>query len=138
MLFCTQPFVVFFTLVFCAYWTIPWQRARVYLLLAASFYFYASWNHQLALLIVFSSTIDFFLARGIEGTVNPRRKKLLLAINILGNLGLLCYFKYTNFFLQTVSQGLLAAGLTESAIRPLKIALPIGISFYTFEAISYM
>src|SRR5207244_1226906 len=138
MLFCTQEFALFFLLVFGLYWSLPLQRARVYLLLAASFYFYASWSAQLALLIVVSTTIDYFLAPGIEASRDPRRKKLLLSINITGNISLLCFFKYANFFLDNISHALLASGLTESAIRPLKLILPVGISFYTFEAISYM
>src|SRR5207247_2381622 len=89
------------------------------------------------LLIVVSTTVDFFLARGIEASTSPRRRKLLLAVNITGNLGLLCYFKYTNFFLESLQQALNAAGY-HVAWAPLKILLPVGISFYTFEAISYM
>ncbi len=138
LFFCTQQFALFFLLVLGVYWLMPWHRARVYLLLAASIYFYASWNPYLALLIVVSTTIDFFLAHGIEATKVQRWKKLLLTINICGNLGLLCYFKYTNFFLDSIKETLLAAGLDASTIRPLELALPIGISFYTFEAISYM
>ncbi len=138
MLFCTNPFTLFFILVMAVYWAIPDRRARVYLLLAASFVFYASCCWQLAFLIVISTTIDFYLACGIEDSTNPRRKKQLLLINICGNLGLLCFFKYTNFFLVTISQALMATGLSEAAIRPLKLLIPVGISFYTFEAISYM
>ena len=65
------------------------------------------------------------------------RRKLLLTINIVGNLGLLCYFKYANFFLDSLRQSLAAAGLSASFGR-LDVLLPIGISFYTFEAINYM
>jgi alginate O-acetyltransferase complex protein AlgI len=137
MLFCTQEFAVFFLVVFAVYWLLPWARARVYLLLAASFYFYASWNPWLALLICASTTVDFFLARGIEASHSPRRRKLLLTVNIVGNLSLLCYFKYANFFLASLEQALQAAGYS-AAWSPLKIILPVGISFYTFEAISYM
>jgi len=137
MLFCTGQFAFFFLLVFVLYWSMPWPKARVYLLLAASFLFYASWSAKLALLIVVSTTVDFFLARGIEASTSARRRKLLLAINITGNLGLLCYFKYTNFFLESLQQALNAAGYGV-AWAPLKIMLPVGISFYTFEAISYM
>jgi alginate O-acetyltransferase complex protein AlgI len=138
MVFCTNPFTLFFILVMVVYWAIKDNQSRVYLLLAASFFFYAYCNWQLAFLIVFSTTVDFYLARGIEDSKDPRRKKQLLLINICGNLGLLCFFKYTNFFLDSISHALMAAGLTESAFRPLKVIIPVGISFYTFEAISYM
>ena len=73
MLFCSQQFLLFFTLVFALYWSMPWQRARVYLLLAASLYFYASWNHWLAAIIAVSTTFDFFVARAIDGTSDTRR-----------------------------------------------------------------
>src|SRR5437764_14319911 len=137
MTFCSAQFVVFFVPIFLVYWALPWHRARTALLLAASFWFYASWNPLLALLICASTTIDFFLARGIEASTNPRRRRLLLTINITGNLGLLCYFKYANFFLDSLRQSLAAAGLSASFGR-LDVLLPIGISFYTFEAINYM
>jgi alginate O-acetyltransferase complex protein AlgI len=137
MLFCTEKFLLFFVAVFAVYWSLPWHRPRVYLLLGASFYFYASWDYRLALLICVSTTIDFFLARGIEAANNPRLRKLLLLINILGNLGLLCYFKYVNFFLDSLRQALQAAGV-HAGFHPLEVILPVGISFYTFEAINYM
>src|SRR5262249_21932318 len=153
MLFCSSQFLVFFGLVFAAYWILPWNRARVWLLLGASFYFYACWNHWLALIIFFSSTLDYLLARGIErlsekgpGPLEPQRvlppfrtggRKMLVAISVIANLGLLCYFKYANFFLESLQQLLRASG-AELSFRPLSVLLPIGISFYTFEAINYV
>src|SRR5262249_45405525 len=137
MVFCSEQFLVFFVPIFLLYWALPWQRARTALLLAASFYFYASWKLELALLICASTTIDFFLARGIEASSDPRRRRLLLTINIVGNLGLLCYFKYANFFLDSLRQALEAAGM-HAAWHPLEVVLPVGISFCTFEAINYM
>ncbi|HVX60975.1 MAG TPA: MBOAT family protein [Pirellulales bacterium] len=136
MLFCSEKFLVFFTIVFLAYWAMPWRRARTYLLLIASFYFYASWNHWLALIIGVSTTIDYFVARSMDATEIPWRRKALLSVTIVANLGLLCYFKYANFFLQSLEQALHAAGSTAS-LPVLKVMLPIGISFYTFEAINY-
>jgi alginate O-acetyltransferase complex protein AlgI len=137
MLFCSQAFLLFFFVVFTLYWAMPWQRARVWLLLAASFYFYASWNHWLALLIAVSTVIDYFLARGIDAWTAPRGRRFLLILNLVGNLGLLCYFKYANFFLHSVEEGLRAAGAA-AALPVLQVILPVGISFYTFEAINYM
>src|SRR5262249_7489806 len=129
LLFCSHQFALFFCLVLAVYWSMPWHRVRVYFLLAASFYFYASWNHWLATLIVISTTVDFFLANGIEASTSSRRRKLLLTINIVGNLSLLCYFKYANFFLDSLKATLHAAGMSV-AWRPLEVMLPIGISFY--------
>src|SRR5205807_9377472 len=99
MLFCSQQFLVFFSSVFVVYWILPWQRCRVWLLLAASFYFYASWNQWLAGIICLSTALDYAVARAMEATSVPRRRKLLLGFSLVANLGLLCYFKYANFFL---------------------------------------
>src|SRR5262249_20963919 len=98
MLFCTLSYLYFFTAVFTVYWLMPWHRARVWLLLGASFTFYASWNKWLALLIGVSTVVDYFLARGMEAFdrhpemgQNERLiwRRVLLAISLVGNLGLL-------------------------------------------------
>jgi alginate O-acetyltransferase complex protein AlgI len=136
MLFCSLEFLIFFALVFVAYWALPWHRARVGLLLAASFYFYASWNHWLAGIIALSTTLDYLIARGLEAPGPSWRRKLLLSLSLIGNLGLLCYFKYANFFLRSLEDALRAAGASAS-LPVLSVILPIGISFYTFEAINY-
>ncbi|HET6881065.1 MAG TPA: MBOAT family O-acyltransferase [Pirellulales bacterium] len=136
MLFCSEKFLVFFTLVFALYWATPWHRLRTWLLLGASFYFYASWNQWLALIIGVSTTIDYFVARGMQSSESLRIRKLLLSVTIIGNLSLLCYFKYANFFLHSVEEALHAVGST-AALPVLQVILPIGISFYTFEAINY-
>src|ERR1019366_2012040 len=137
MLFCSKAFLLFFAVVFTLYWAMPWQRARVWLLLLASFYFYASWNQWLALLICVSTVIDFFLARGIDSWTSPGGRRFLLIVNLVGNLSLLCYFKYANFFLHSIEEALHAAGASAS-LPVLQVILPVGISFYTFEAINYM
>jgi alginate O-acetyltransferase complex protein AlgI len=136
MLFTSLRFLYFFCIVFTAYWILPWQRARVYLLLVASFYFYASWNKWLAGIIFVSTTLDYLLARGMVAYESPRWRKVFLTVSVVANLGLLCYFKYANFFLHSVEQALRASGSTAS-LPVLQVMLPIGISFYTFEAISY-
>src|SRR5262245_37654368 len=136
MLFCSQQFLFFFVLVFTLYWAMPWQRARVWLLLVASFYFYASWNRWLAGIIAVSTAMDYFIARGMESTTSPPRRKLLLAISLIANLGLLFYFKYANFFLGALENTLRALG-ADATMPVLRVILPIGISFYTFEAINY-
>jgi alginate O-acetyltransferase complex protein AlgI len=137
MLFCSSQFLQFFLIVFTVYWLLPWNRARVWLLLGASFYFYACWNHWLALIILFSSTLDYLLARAIERFSSSRFRRLLVGLSVVANLGLLCYFKYANFFLESLQQCLRACG-SEAMFRPLSVILPIGISFYTFEAINYV
>ena len=136
MLFCSERFFLFFCVVFAVYWAMPWRRARVWWLLAASFFFYASWNQWLALLIGVSTLADYLIARGLDAASNRALRRLLVSLSIVGNLGLLAYFKYANFFLQSVGDALHAAGATAS-LPVLQVFLPIGISFYTFEAINY-
>ena len=136
MLFCSSQFVLFFLVVFGAYSALPWHRGRVLVLLAASFYFYACWNHWLALLLCVSALGDYLVALGMEATPHARMRKLLLALSLAGNLGLLCYFKYANFFLRSLEDAAGRCGLGLS-LPMLRVILPVGISFYTFEAINY-
>jgi alginate O-acetyltransferase complex protein AlgI len=136
MLFCSQEFLLFFLLVFSLYWLVNQARFRVYLLLAASFYFYASWNKWLALLIVGSTVLDYLIAHGLERSQHGAVRKTLLGLSIGFNLGVLAYFKYMNFFLESLFTTLRMMG-SEASIPVLQVMLPIGISFYTFEAISY-
>ncbi|HTK75574.1 MAG TPA: MBOAT family O-acyltransferase [Gemmataceae bacterium] len=136
MHFCSWQYLLFFAGVFAVYWLLPWARVRVWLLLGASFYFYASWNHWLACLITATSVIDYLAARAMDAIAAPRVRRLLLVSSLLMNLGLLCYFKYVNFFLESLQSALAAAGVS-ARFRLLDVILPIGISFYTFEAINY-
>ncbi len=136
MLFCSPEFLLFFTVVFAVYWALPWRSVRIWLLLIASFYFYACWNKHLALLITGTTVLDYLLALGMDHSRSPGGRRLLLGISLFANLGLLCYFKYANFFLTSLDEALIAAG-SPTWFRPLSVILPIGISFYTFEAINY-
>ena len=110
MQFCSQKFFLFFLAIFALYWALPARRPRVWLLLGASFYFYASWNKMLALLICVSTLLDYLLALGIERSSLVWRRRLLLGVSLLANLGLLCYFKYANFFLESLDELLIAGG----------------------------
>jgi alginate O-acetyltransferase complex protein AlgI len=136
MLFCSQQFLIFFLVVFAAYWALPRQHWRVYLLCGASFYFYASWNKWLAVIIFLSTFMDYCVALAMDQTESVFRRRVLLGVSLVANLSLLVYFKYMNFFLGSVGDALNAVGA--SAHMPLlEVILPIGISFYTFEAINY-
>jgi alginate O-acetyltransferase complex protein AlgI len=138
MLFCSQTFLWFFVILFTLYWLTPWPRVRVWLLLVASFYFYACWNEWLALLIGVSTLFDYLLARGMEvWDHRPAVRRAFLWVSLIGNLGMLGYFKYANFFLESLQASLNAAGFA-SSLPLLEVILPVGISFYTFEAINYM
>jgi alginate O-acetyltransferase complex protein AlgI len=136
MLFCSREYLIFFTLVFVVYWSVPLHRLRAWLLLAASFYFYASWNKWLALIICVSTALDYGIARGMERYSAVGIRRTLLGLSLVANLGLLCYFKYANFFLHSLEEALTAIG-AHSSMPVLSVILPIGISFYTFEAINY-
>src|SRR5262249_25649079 len=128
MLFCSKQFLWFFAIVFALYWAMPWHRARVWLLVVASFIFYATWNRWLALIICATTCIDYFVGIGMERWSSKSRRKALLAVSLSVNLGLLFYFKYANFFLDSLREVL--AGMGASASLPvLQVILPIGISF---------
>ncbi|HEX3152353.1 MAG TPA: MBOAT family O-acyltransferase [Gemmataceae bacterium] len=135
MLFCTGEYVLFLAAVVTVYWLTPWPRVRVWILVGASYYFYYRFNQWLALVVATSSVMDYLIARGMDATGRPGRRKLLLIASLCMNLGLLCYFKYVNFFIESYFQALDIAYDREKDL--LKIILPIGISFYTFEAINY-
>jgi alginate O-acetyltransferase complex protein AlgI len=136
MLFHSATFLGFFAVVFPVYWLLPRQRARLAWLLAASAAFYMSWNPRLILLILFSAGVDYAAALAMR-RVGPGPRRALLVVSISVNLGLLAYFKYANFFLDNLGGAL---GLFDVAYhRPaLQVLLPLGISFYTFETISYV
>jgi alginate O-acetyltransferase complex protein AlgI len=106
------------------------------MLLIASLFFYMCWRWQYIFLLFFPATIDFFVARKLEKTEEQRKKKMLLLLSIVTNLGLLFYFKYFNFFIESINTG---AVLFNSSLflDYAKIVLPVGISFYTFQSISY-
>src|SRR5437016_5627263 len=128
MLFCSERFLGFFVVVFALYWATPWARARVWLLLGASFYFYASWNRWLAALICISTLMDYLVARGLERSRNASWRRALLGLSLIVNIGLLVYFKYADFFLQSLQEAVRAAGASVS-FPVLRVILPVGISF---------
>ncbi len=136
MLFVEARFFLFFAAVFAAYWALPNQRSRKLLLLVASCGFYAVWDWRFLSLIFASSAVDFVTARGIRATEVTEARKRWLAGSIIANLGILGFFKYFGFFLESVTQAANAIGL-DLAPHTLRIVLPVGISFYTFQSMSY-
>src|SRR5262249_49920865 len=130
-----------FAVVATAYWLLPrrWNTVRVWLLVVASFHFYAAWNASLALLVTVTATLDYLFARGMEATKRDGIRRSLMWASIVMNLSVLGYFKYRGFFLNELHDLLTALGGDPSFKRlsPLNILIPFGISFYTFEAISY-
>lgn len=112
------------------------HQARIVMLLLASFCFYGSWSYWLALVVAVSSVIDYLLARGMEATASQHARKFLVILSVVMNLGLLAFFKYVDFFMHSLEEALRLAGATAS-LPVLGVIVPIGISFYTFEAINY-
>ena len=136
MLFNSIEFIVFFVFVLSIISIIKMRKYQyVFLLLLSYFFFYFSSNYLITLLI-FSTVLDFYIAKQIWKTKDQGKKKILLAISLAGNLGLLGFFKYTDF---AIMQFNILGNYFDlaSEISFLELALPIGISFYTFQTISY-
>ena len=133
MLFNSIDFLLFFPIVTILYFLLP-HRVRWVWLLAASYYFYMCWNAKYALLIATSTAITYLSGLLIEKL--PRQKKLWVALSFLSNLAILFFFKYFDFFLDNLAVVLDALGVAFR--RPaFDVVLPVGISFYTFQALSY-
>src|SRR5690554_5292798 len=139
MLFNSLAFAAFLTVVFTLYWGVFAKaiRARNVFILIASYVFYGAWDWRFLLLIAFSTAVDYVAALAMEKSTSPKRRKGLLAVSLIVNIGLLAYFKYAGFFVESF------AAVIEmiSGYRPpeltLNIILPVGISFYTFQTLSY-
>lgn len=138
MLFNSLDFAVFLPLVFLLYWASRGlhRHAGNVILLVASYVFYGWWDPRFLALIAFSTLVDFFLARSLESSSDQHGRKLFLWTSLAINLGLLGYFKYANFFLEQLDGAFTLLGHPIHAER-LDIILPVGISFYTFQTLSY-
>jgi len=134
MLFTQLEFFFFFAGVFTLYLFIKNATARKILFLVSSYYFYAYWDWRFLSLILISTGIDFIASRNIARTFSPTRKKFFLWMSIVSNLGILGFFKYYNFFIDSFVSAFPLLGNTVSTMH---IILPIGISFYTFQTLSY-
>ena len=119
-----------------AYRLLP-HRAQNWLLLVASYYFYASWDWRFLGLLLASTIVDYSCGRLIEASPDPRRRKTLLCLSLGFNLTLLGFFKYFNFFADNL-HGLFGALGWRLDFVTLRVLLPVGISFYTFVTMSYV
>ena len=137
MLFNSFAFAAFLPLTFSGYWVLRNRlRAQNGFVLVASYVFYGWWDWRFLFLIAFSSLVDFLVGLGLGRNENLRNRRLLLGTSLAANLGLLGFFKYFNFFAQSFADLLGAVGLNAS-MYTLEIILPVGISFYTFQTLSY-
>lgn len=137
MLFDTPIFFVFLSLVVFSYWRLGWRRQNVFLLLA-SYFFYGWWDWRFLLLMIFSTVIDYLIAQRIAEETGVDRRRTLLIVSLCINFGLLGFFKYCNFFIDSFATMLQTMGIHNVPMFFLKIILPPGISFYTFQEIAYV
>ena len=138
MLFNSIEFAIFLPIVFVLYWfvtnrSLPLQNL---LIVAASFIFYGWWDWRFLSLLVFSASVDYFVGLALAKQQEVKKRKLLLFTSIFVNLGLLGFFKYYNFFTESFVDAFSFFGQKISG-SSIGIVLPVGISFYTFQALSY-
>jgi D-alanyl-lipoteichoic acid acyltransferase DltB (MBOAT superfamily) len=136
MVFNSLHFVAFFLVVYGLYRVLP-HRAQNVMLLIASYYFYGVWDWRFLSLLWGSTIIDYSCARAIARTDDPARRRWWLLLSLVFNLGMLGFFKYFNFFAESL-QDLVSLFGWHLSITTLRVILPIGISFYTFMTISYV
>ena len=135
MLFNSFEFVIFLPVVLVLYWTLP-RRFQNLLLLVASYVFYAAWDWRFVGLLWLSTVVDYLVGRTLGATEETSRRRRLLTISLVVNLGILASFKYFNFFVDSAAALLEQFGLSAN-VPTLRIILPVGISFYTFQTLAY-
>lgn len=135
MLFNSLEFLIFFPIVTLLYFVIP-HRARYLWLLGASYYFYMCWNPQYALLMAASTFFTWLGGAVIDRTKNPTARKTAVGLNFLVNLLILFFFKYFTFTIDNINTALTSLGFSPLNVR-FDVILPVGISFYTFQALGY-
>ena len=135
MLFNSLQFLVFSPIVVFLYFLFP-SKYRWILLLGASYYFYMCWKPEYVILIILSTLIDYFAGQQIYKSKTKIRKKIFLTISLISNLGILAAFKYFNFFSDSLRL-LFEQFSIDMSLPVLSVLLPVGISFYTFQTLSY-
>lgn len=138
MLFNSIEFALFLPIVFLLYWFVFNKnlKGQNFFLLVVSYVFYGWWDWRFLSLIAFSSLVDYIAALKIESNEKPAARRLFLIISLVTNLGFLGVFKYFNFFSQSLADGFAQMGYTLHPLT-LNVVLPVGISFYTFQTMSY-
>ena len=138
MIFNSVVFIVFIVIVYSLYWILnaKFPRYQNLFLLVASYVFYGYWDYRFLSLIFLSTLVDFYCAKYIVKSTTEK-KKVLLLISVIFNLGILGYFKYMGFFMDSLKSVLQYSNYDLALDYSLKIILPVGISFYTFQTMSY-
>jgi D-alanyl-lipoteichoic acid acyltransferase DltB (MBOAT superfamily) len=138
MLFNSFNFAYFFLLLFPTYWALRnHYKLQNLLLLSAGYFFYACWKKEFLVLLVISTVMDFGCGLAVDRIEAPRKRKLFVILSMALNLGMLGYFKYMNFFAESMQVVLAKAGFN-IPLWHIEVILPIGISFYTFQSMSYV
>ena len=138
MLFNSIDFAIFLPLVFIFYWFVTNKNLQLqnFLIVASSYFFYGWWDWRFLSLILFSTIVDYLVGSQLKTEENNKKRKVLLWISIVVNLGFLGFFKYYNFFVDNFVTAFSFFG-NEIQVNSLNIILPVGISFYTFQTLSY-
>jgi D-alanyl-lipoteichoic acid acyltransferase DltB (MBOAT superfamily) len=138
MLFNSIEYAIFLPIVFLLYWFIVNKNLKLqnFFLLTVSYIFYGWWDWRFLTLIIFSSMVDYLVGIGLEKQQDKTKRKLLLLTSILVNIGFLGFFKYYNFFAENFINAFTIFG-KHPDITSINIILPVGISFYTFQTLSY-
>lgn len=136
MLFNSFSFAVFLPIVFIIYWAVP-KKYQWVVILASSYYFYMSWNIKYVLLIFFTTVVSYVAARLIEKEKSGHIRKFYMTIAVVASLGVLFFFKYFNFVSASIAD-FVKLFLIEYSPFMLQVLLPVGISFYTFQTLSYV
>ncbi len=134
MVFTSATFLIFLAVVFCVYWSLKDRTAQNILLIVAGYAFYSWWDYRYCSLMILSTIVDYYC--GIAVAKGGTKRKRFLVLSLISNLGMLAVFKYFDFFQDSLISAFDSVGV---AISPwtLRFALPIGISFYTFQTLSY-
>jgi alginate O-acetyltransferase complex protein AlgI len=136
MVFNSVPYALFLPIVLGLYWLLRRRKPQNILLLLASYCFYGAWNYRFLVFMWFSTITDYTVGRWLSSTTDERKRKLIFAISLFVNLGILGFFKYEKFFVDSAADLVRALGF-HADYPTLHLILPIGISFYTFHGISY-
>jgi D-alanyl-lipoteichoic acid acyltransferase DltB (MBOAT superfamily) len=135
MIFNSLQYALFLPVVVGLYWALP-RRYRTPLLLVASYVFYGAWDWRFLGLLLLSTVVDYSIGLRLDATDDERRRKLLLLASVGVNLSILGFFKYADFFIDSAQELMGSVGL-DASDASLRFILPVGISFYTFQTMSY-
>lgn len=139
MLFNSIEFLLFLPIVFVLYWFVFNKNIKHQnlLILVSSYFFYGWWDYRFLSLIILSTIVDYVIGLNISNQSSKKNQKILLWCSVLFNLGVLGFFKYYNFFIESWIDLFSSIGYQINSVWTLNIILPVGISFYTFQTMSY-